>query len=95
MNAEPKLSPDLRATLLQIFALGYIEQMAGCEVTDDDEIDSETASEIEAAALVCINKAESFIGTNYAENPQQVHNEVYLAGRWAYRQAESLWMQRN
>ena len=69
--------------------------MAGFQVEDDDEIDSETASEIEAAALVCINKAEVMLGTVYPENPQQVHNEVYLAGRLAYRQAEALWMQRN
>ena len=73
MHHEPKLSADLQATLLQIFALGYIEQMAGCEVTDDDEIDSETASEIEAAALDCIAQGEDIIQATYIENPQQVH----------------------
>ena len=69
--------------------------MKGSAVTDEDEIDSETASEIEAAALVCLAEREGGIHANYIENPQQVHNEVYLAGRLAYRQAEALWMQRN
>ena len=69
--------------------------MAGREVTDEDEIDVETAGEIEAAALDCINKAEGFIGSNYIENPNQVHEAIYLAGRQAYHQAESLWMMRN
>ena len=90
-----KLSPDLRGALLQIFALGYCDQMAGFEVENDDEIDRETASEIEAAALTCIAEREDQIHANYAENPQQVHDQIYHAGRLAYRQAEALWMQRN
>ena len=84
------MNNELKATLLQAFALGYIEQMAGREVTDDDKIDSETASEIEAAALAHINKVEA----KGIENPPP-HNEMYQAGRAAYQQAATLWMQRN
>ena len=89
------MNNEVQATLMGIFAVGYIEQMAGREVTGEDEIDEETAGEIEAAALDCMARAESFITTNAIENPQMVHESIYHAGREAYRQAEALWLQRN
>ena len=95
MNAEPKLSPDLRATLSQIFVLGYCDAMKGTPVEDDDEIDRETASEVEAAVLAFINGVATDLEATYIENPQQVHDATYLAGGQAYRQAAALWMQRN
>ena len=89
------MNNEVWATLMQAFALGYVEGMAGFQVEDDDVIDSETASEIATAAQDYINKAEDSIGANYIENPGQVHNDLYRAGRQAYLQAESLWMMRN
>ena len=92
---EPKLSAELRVLLCQVFTLGYCDQMAGFLVNDNDLIASVDAAPIATLALACIAGAEDEIHANYAENPQQVHDQIYHAGRLAYRQAESLWMQRN
>ena len=89
------MNSDLKATLMGIFAVGWCDEMKGSPVDDDDEIDSESVSEIEAAFLECMARAESFIGSNYIENPQMVHEAVYNAGSEAYRQAAALWMMRN
>ena len=89
------MNNELRATLLAVFGLGYCDEMAGGPVNEHDEIDMATAHEIEVAGLTCIGKMESFIGTNYAESPEQVHLQLYLAGRGAYHLAASIWMQRN
>ena len=62
------MNNEVRATLMQAFALGYCDEMAGRPVGGDDEIDSETASEIEAAALVCIAKPESTEGRPWGQS---------------------------
>ena len=57
----PKLDADLVSTLTQIFALGYIDRMAGFHVTDDDLIAGVDAREIEGKALDCIAQREDMI----------------------------------
>ena len=94
-NDAPRMNHDLQAALYLVFALGYIEQMKGSPAEDEDETDSETAGEIEAAALDYLNREGSDLEIGFVLNPQKLHNEVYHAGRQAYRQAEALWMQRN
>ena len=94
-NPTPKLDADLVTMLTQIFALGYIDQMAGFQVTDDDVIVGVDASEIEGMALDCIAHGEDMIHSDYIENPQMVHDAVYEAGRWAYSECERQYLQRN
>ena len=84
----PKLDADLVTTLTQIFALGYIDRMAGFHVTDDDLIVGVDAREIERMALDCIAQGEDMNHANYYENPQMVHDAIYEAGRWAYSECE-------
>ena len=53
------MNNDLRTQFIAVFALGYIEEMAGREVTIEDEIDVETAAEIQVAALACVERLET------------------------------------
>ena len=94
-NPTPKLDSDLVTTLTQIFALGYIDRMAGFQVPDDYVIAGVDASEITGMALDCIAQGEDMIHANYIENPQQIHDAIYEAGRWAYSVAERQYLQRN
>ena len=91
----PKLSGDLRVTLSKVFALGFLDAMAGSEVIGDDLVVGIDAGAIEALALACIEKGEDMIAADYIENPQMVHDETYAAGRWAYAEAERQAIQRN
>ena len=94
-NPTPKLDSDLVTTLTQIFALGYIDRMAGFQVPDDYVIAGVDASEIAGMALDCIAVAEDMIHVHYIENPQMVHDAIYEGGGWAYSERERLDLQRN
>ena len=82
------LDAPLVTTLTCLFALGYIEQMAGRPVEDDDLIAGVDALEIERWALAFIAQAETYIHEQYGENPQLVHNGLYAAGRATYAEQE-------
>ena len=84
----PKIDDGLRATLIKVFAVGFIDAMAGFQVTDDDLIAGVDAAAIERAALACIAKGEAMIAADYIENPQSVYAAIYDAGRWAYSECE-------
>ena len=87
------LDADLVGLLTQLFALGYIEQMAGRAVKDDDLIESVEASEIERMALAYIAQAETLIHEHYGENPQLVHDGMYAVGRSVYQEQERQYWQ--
>ena len=89
----PRLDANLVTTLTQIFALGYIDRMAGFQVTDDDLIVGVDAREIEGKALDCIAEREDIIHSDYIENPQMIHDAIYEAGRWAYSEDEQKYLQ--
>ena len=95
LEKEDIMNNEVRGELIACYSLGFLDELKGSPIDEDDEIDNETADEIESEALVCISKAEWMIEMNYAENPQQVHGRLYLAGRESARQKETLWMQRN
>lgn len=89
MNTPPPLlDADLVTLLTQLFGLGYIEQMAGCNVKGEDLIMGVDAYEVERMALAFIAQGETVIHEQYIENPQMVHDGVYAAGRWAYAEQE-------
>ena len=95
MNQEPKLSADLWGTLTQIFALGFVDEMKGSAATDEDEIDSVTAREIEAAAMAYLGEETEMIHDLYPENPQKVYDVVYHAGCKAHQEMVISWLRRN
>lgn len=93
---KPKqLSPDLWRELIQVFALGYCDTMKGCDVTNEDEIDLETAGEIEDAAMAYLGEREESIHDLYLENPTKVYGQAYSSGSRAYQQRAIAWLQRN
>ena len=94
-NPTPKLDADLVVTLTQLFALGYVDRMAGFQVTGNDLIDGCNACEIECKALEYIAEAAPMIHVHWYENPQMVATTVYEAGAAAYAEAERLYFQRN
>lgn len=87
------LDADLVSLLTQIFALGYIDRMAGFQVADDDLIVGVDASAIEGKALECIFDREDIIHSDYIENPQQIHDAIYEEGRSAYSEDERKYLQ--
>ena len=95
MNQEPKLSADLRTQLTQVFAMGYLDELKGSPIIDEDQVDGETVAEIEAAALECLTAREDQIHAIYGENPGRVYDQIFHAGRQAYRRKASAWLQRN
>ena len=78
---ESKLDADLRVKLAQLFALGFLEAQAGCELEGDDEISINDGDRLMAMAFACIKGGEDLIHANYTENPQMVHDRIYAAGR--------------
>ena len=95
MNEEPKLSPELRVQLSQIFLLGFLDAMKGEEVQDGDLVEGLDAAGLERVALACIAGAEDQIQAAYPENPQMVHNRIYALGQSIYGQIERWVLQRN
>ena len=96
MNDHPPFSlldPDLVTTLIQMFALGYIDRMAGFHVTENDVIAGVDARDIELKALDCIDQREDDIHSDYYENPQAIHDAIYEAGRSAYAEQERQYLQ--
>ena len=83
-----KISDALERQFVLVFSIGWLDACAGFEVTEEDFIDVETASEIKAAALAWIAQGEDMIAANYIENPMMVHDAIYEAGRLAYVEAE-------
>ena len=53
---DDKLDADLRVTLSKVFALGFMDAMAGSEVIGDDLVVGIDAGAIEALALACIRE---------------------------------------
>ena len=90
-----KISQDLQIELGTVFARGFCDEMKGCPMTDDDEIDMETASEIKAAALACLHAEEDSILANYIENPSRIYDRLYHLGRASYRTSAVAWLRRN
>ena len=91
----PRLDDGLRAQLVKVFALGFLDAMAGFKVKDDDLIAGVDAGAIEAVALDCIAQGEEKLAVHYRENPQMCHDAIYEAGKWAYSECERQYLQRN
>ena len=80
MTEQPTISDELRANLMAVWALGFLEAMAGREVENDDEIPKELGDSLIVAAEKSIGGAESFIAEVFMENPSTVYQTVYASG---------------
>ena len=80
MTEQARISDDLRVTLAQVWSLGFLDCMAGEEVTDEHRFPSELASPLRLMAEGCIDAAEPLIAANFQENPQVVYDTVYRVG---------------
>lgn len=84
MTEQPTISDELRADLCKVWALGFLDAMAGQPVEDEDVIPANQAAPL--AAMVkqlaegCINHAEAVIAELFPENPQAVYDTVYSVG---------------
>ena len=89
------LDADLVTLLSQVFALGFVDAMAGRPVTDDDLISPVDAGPIQHLALGYIAQGEGMIHSVFDENPQLVFDSLYRAGQVAYSELERQYVQRN
>ena len=89
------ISDDLRLELIQVFALGFLDALAGFEVADSDVRMGIDPAAIESSALLCIAAAEDTIQATYMENPKAVHETMYSTGRWVYFEVERWAIHRN
>ena len=89
------ISDDLRLELIQVFALGFLDALAGFEVADSDVRMGIDPAAIESSALLCIAAAEDTIQATYMENPKAVHETMYSTGRWVYSEVERWAIHRN
>ena len=87
---RPSLSPGLRAECAQVYALGFLDASAGCDVENDDTISVETASMLHTLATKCIETSEALIAELYRENPQTVYRTLYEAGVQTAKAIEQL-----
>ena len=80
MTEQPTISDELRANLMRVWALGFLEAMAGREVENDDAIPTELGDALIVAAEKSIGGAETFIAEVFMENPTTVYQTVYAIG---------------
>ena len=81
MTEQPTISDELRVTLMQVWALGFLEHVAGGEVTDQDQINTQFGDQLIEMATWAIDEAAPKIASLILENPQACHQAMYLAGR--------------
>ena len=84
MSEQPLISDELRGTLTQVFGLGFLDSIAGFEVTDESEMLAEQALPLVAIvqhlASGCIDDCEAKIAELYRESPQAVYDTFYRIG---------------
>ena len=74
------ISNDLRTELCQVFVVGFLDTMAGGQVTDDDLIPSGMCDPLAKMAEGSIDGAAAMIGEIFQENPSAVFATVYDFG---------------
>ena len=81
MTEQPTISDELRVTLMQAWALGFLEYVAGGEVTDKDQITTQFGEQLIEMATWAIDEAGPKIAPLIQENPSACYQAVYEAGR--------------
>ena len=80
MTEQQTISDELRADLMRVWAVGFLEAMAGRELEDDDPIPTALGDALIVAAEKSIGGAETFIAEVFMENPTTVYQTVYAIG---------------
>ena len=70
-----------RTGLMQVWALGFLEHIAGGEVTDQDQITTQFGDQLIEMATQAIEEAGPQIAPLILENPMACHQAMYEAGR--------------
>ena len=81
MTEQPTISDELRVTLMQVWLLGFLEYVAGGEVTDQDQITTQFADQLIEMATWAIDAVAPKMAGLILENPAACHKAMYLAGR--------------
>ena len=81
MDEQPTISDELRIALMQVWALGFLEYVAGGEVTDDDMIHAHFGDLLQEMATLAIDEAAPKIAPLILENPTVCYQAVYAGGR--------------
>lgn len=74
------ISAELRATLSQVFILGFLDASAGTPVEDTDTIPAELAAPLMAMAHAAVDGSVEKIAELYRENPTEVYQTLYHVG---------------
>ena len=89
------LSPELRVTMAQIVAVGFMDRMAGQLVEDDDVIQVSDANAIYGLAETMVDRASEHLASDYRESPETVYQALYAAGVDAADAVEAKAVSRN
>ena len=89
------LSTELRTTLCQLLALGFMDRTAHRMVEDDDLISTDDANVIYGLAETMVDRASEHLAEDYRESPESVYQALYTAGIEAADAVEAKAIQRN
>ena len=81
MDDELTMTDEQRVGLIQVWALGFLEYVAGGEVTDQDQITTQFGDQLIEMATQAIDDKASQIVPLLLESPQACHQAMYLSGR--------------
>ena len=84
MDEQPEqqssISNELRAQLMQVWMLGFVEAVAGGEVTDDDVIPTQFGDLLKEMATWAIDEAVPKIAPLIQEHPTACYQAMYEVG---------------
>ena len=89
------LSDELRVTLCQVLAVGFLDRMTGFHVEDGGLISTDDANAIFGLAEKMVDNAAPTLADAYRESPEAVHAALYLAGSDAADKVETAAVSRN
>ena len=89
------LSAELRTTMAQIVAVGFMDRTAHRLVEDDDVIQVDDANAIMGLAETLVDRAAKHLADAYRESPESCHEALYLVGAEAADRVEAKAVQRN
>ena len=80
MDEQPTISEELRTALCQVWTLGFVEAVAGGEVTDDDVIPTQFGDLLKEMATWAVDEAVPKIAPLIQEHPTTCYQAMYEVG---------------
>ena len=81
MDEQPTISDELRVGLMQAWSLGFLDYVAGGEVTNQDQIMPQFGDLLQEMAAQAIDEAGPQIAPLILENPTVCFQAMYAGGR--------------